>query len=331
MKAWDLHCDTLYQLQNAKREGREISFARNSLQIDLQKLKEGNYLLQCFACYVDLEKDREDPLHACMELIDIFYQLLEDNPEDLMQVTSAEDIRRLKSSGKIGAMLTAEEGGICLGDPGILRILYRLGVRMMTLTWNYENELAFPNIVPDHSGEGWQGVPVTDHGLTQKGHAFLEEMERLHMIPDVSHLSDAGTWDVIRCAKRPFAASHSNARSICGHVRNLTDEMIRAMGEKGCLIGLNYCPSFADPYEAPDKACTKIRYLAAHARHIMNLGGEDIVALGSDFDGFIGETQIRDAGQIGHLAQGLKEEGFYEREIEKIFCGNAVRFFEENL
>ena len=160
---------------------------------------------------------------------------------------------------------------------------------------------------------------------------ILEEMERLHMIPDVSHLSDGGIKDVLSCASRPFAASHSNARSINRHVRNLTDDMIRQMGERGCLIGLNYCPAFVDPAAQPDKAFTRARDLAAHARHIINLGGEDILALGSDFDGITGGLEFSHAGEIQKLAMGLEQEGFSDREIEKIFCGNAMRFFMENL
>lgn len=331
MRVWDLHCDTLCQMREAGKEGRQISFENNELQIDLRKLRDGNYQLQCFACFVDLKKDGDDPLGACLEMADIFDRLLETFPEELVRIRSADDIQKLKSGHRIGCMLTVEEGQACLGDPGHLRDLYRRGVRMMTLTWNYENDLAFPNIVPEDGGEGWQGIPVTDHPLTEKGRMILEEMERLHMILDVSHLSDGGIMDVLSCASRPFAASHSNARSINRHVRNLTDDMIRQMGERGCLIGLNYCPAFVDPAAPPDKAFTRARDLAAHARHIINLGGEDILALGSDFDGITGGLEFSHAGEIQKLAMGLEQEGFSDREIEKIFCGNAMRFFMENL
>mgnify|MGYP000680044916 CR=1 FL=1 len=110
---------------------------------------------------------------------------------------------------------------------------------MMTLTWNFKNGLAEPNIVPG-TDDMWPRPANTTGGLTEKGLEFVEEMQRLHMLVDVSHLSDAGIWDILRVAKRPFVASHSNARACCPHVRNLTDEMLTAMGEKGCLIGLNY-------------------------------------------------------------------------------------------
>ena len=331
MRVWDLHCDTLSELRYAENDGKPISFRSNSLQIDLERLRRGDYFMQCFACFVNLGRKNENPLVSCLEQVDIFYRLLEEYRDDLTQIRTPEDIRGLGDTGKIGAMLTVEEGAVCLDDVRILRSLYRLGVRMMTLTWNYENGLASPNIVPGDAMEVWPCAPVTDRGLTEKGRLFLEEMERLHMILDVSHLSDGGIMDVLEAARRPFAASHSNARSKCGHVRNLTDEMIRKMGEKGCIIGLNYCASFLDPCEDRSRVKSTVKDMAVHARTLMDLGGEDILALGSDFDGIEGDLEIAGAQDLPKLAEGLKKEGFTERQIEKIFYKNAMRFFEENL
>ena len=347
MNVWDLHCDTLSELMYAQNEGREISFENNTLQIDLERMKKGEYLLQCFACFVNLDRYRDNPLRPCMEMIDIFYRLLEQYPDDLYQVRTAGDIKKLHLSGKIGAMLTIEEGAVCLDDPGVLRNLYRLGVRMMTLTWNHENGLASPNSVPGSAAAVWPCAPVTDKGLTPRGIEFVEEMERLHMIIDVSHLSDAGFWDVAEHAKRPFAASHSNARSICPHVRNLTDEMIRVIGERGGLIGLNYCPSFVDPRvtqlnlpqqtgecgsaDLSGQIRSKIADMIIHVRHLIDVGGEDIVALGSDFDGIEGDLEIAGPQDMPRLAQAMEDAGISRRQIEKIFWRNAERFFTENL
>lgn len=331
MKVWDLHCDTLSELRYAENDGRSLSFANNDLQMDLERMKQGDYLLQCFACFVNLGRKNENPLVSCMEMIDIFYRLLDEYAEDLVMIRTPEDIRALPGSGKIGAMLTVEEGGVCLDDIRILRNLYRLGVRMMTLTWNHENGLAWPNSVPGNAYNVWPCSPVTDHGLTMKGFEFVEEMERLHMILDVSHLSDGGFWDVVKAAKRPFAASHSDARAICGHVRNLTDDMIRAMGERGCIVGLNYCASFLDPGTDREHVKSRISDMAVHARHLMDLGGEDLLALGSDFDGIEGDLEVRGAQDMPKLADGLEKAGFTPRQIEKIFYKNAMRFFTENL
>ena len=333
MKVWDLHCDTLYRLlgrEDTAGEPAVEAFAKDGGMLDLAKMRAGDYLLQCFACFVGLEES-PDPLVSALREADLFHRLLAAYPDDLVWVKSAADIDKLGEDGRIGAMLTIEEGAVCRDDLAILRDFYRLGVRMMTLTWNHQNGLGSPNITPDYNEDTW---PVKDPGapgLTGVGREFVAEMERLHMIVDVAHLSDAGIRDLLAIATRPFAASHSNARACCPHLRNLPDELLRAMGEKGCLIGLNYCPAFLD--DTPDrKHCVgSVAQMAWHAKYILNLAGEDALALGSDFDGIGGELEITGAQDLPLLAEGLVNEGIPARVVEKIFYKNARRFFRENL
>lgn len=333
MKVWDLHCDTLYRLlgrEDTAGEPAVEAFAKDGGMLDLAKMRAGGYLLQCFACFVGLEES-PDPLVSALREVDLFHRLLAAYPDDLVWVKSAADIDKLGEDGRIGAMLTIEEGAVCRDDLAILRDFYRLGVRMMTLTWNHQNGLGSPNITPDYNEDTW---PVKDPGapgLTGVGREFVAEMERLHMIVDVAHLSDAGIRDLLAIATRPFAASHSNARACCPHLRNLPDELLRAMGEKGCLIGLNYCPAFLD--DTPDrKHCVgSVAQMARHAKYILNLAGEDALALGSDFDGIGGELEITGAQDLPLLAEGFVNEGIPARVVEKIFYKNARRFFRENL
>lgn len=333
MKVWDLHCDTLYRLlgrEDTAGEPAVEAFAKDGGMLDLAKMRAGDYLLQCFACFVGLEES-PDPLVSALREADLFHRLLAAYPDDLVWVKSAADIDKLGEDGRIGAMLTIEEGAVCRDDLAILRDFYRLGVRMMTLTWNHQNGLGSPNITPDYNEDAW---PVKDPGapgLTGVGREFVAEMERLHMIVDVAHLSDAGIRDLLAIATRPFAASHSNARACCPHLRNLPDELLRAMGEKGCLIGLNYCPAFLD--DTPDrKHCVgSVAQMARHAKYILNLAGEDALALGSDFDGIGGELEITGAQDLPLLAEGFVNEGIPARVVEKIFYKNARRFFRENL
>ena len=150
MKVWDLHCDTLYELRRAEKAGAPKSFLHNDLHIDLEKLQQGDYLLQCFAAYVDLADPASgaDPLVSVLEEIDIFKRLMAAYPEKIAPVYTAADLERNRAEGKLSAMLTVEEGGCCKGSLGVLRRLQELGVRMMTLTWNYPNELAAPNANP---------------------------------------------------------------------------------------------------------------------------------------------------------------------------------------
>ncbi len=330
MRVFDLHCDTLAELNQAARAGAPKSFASNDRMVDLQRMRAANYGLQCFACFVDLAAPA-DPLVTVLEEADLFHRLLEQYPQDLYWVRSAADLDALDANGRIGAMLTVEEGGVCKGSLSVLRDLYRLGVRMMTLTWNHQNELASPNVSPDYKEDPWPCAPDTTHGLTPLGRDFVAEMERLHMIVDVAHLSDAGIYDLLRVARRPFAASHSNARACCDHLRNLPDDMLVQMGERGCLVGLNFCAAFLDP--SPDRHHLKSRVedMARHARHIMDVGGEDILALGSDFDGIGGDLEIAGAQDMPRLAEGLCAAGLTPRQVDKIFWHNARRFFAENL
>ena len=133
-------------------------------------------------------------------------------------------------------------------------------------------------------------------GLKEKGFEFIAEMERLGMVIDVSHLSDAGFWDIYNNTTKPFVASHSNARAMNPHVRNLTDDMIRAFGERGCITGLNYCGAFLnDRGDVGNDAESRIEDMVRHVKYITNLGGIDVMALGSDFDGIGGRLDLADA------------------------------------
>ena len=334
MKVFDLHCDTLSELRHAQQRGEAMSFARNDLHIDLEKLEQGDYMLQCFAAFVNLADPTPgaDPLVTALEEIDIFKRIMEKYSDRIAPVYRPEDIRKNAAAGKISGMLTIEEGGCCKGSLGVLRRMYELGVRMMTLTWNHENELASPNVVPGAGTDAiWPCQPNTETGLKEKGYEFLAEMERLHIIADVSHLSDKGFWDIAEHSTRPFAASHSHCRALAPHCRNLTDEMIRVMAEKGGLVGLNYCSGFLDDQPRPELCRSTTALMAKHAAHFKKVGGIEILGLGSDFDGIGGRLELDSCAKLPLLADALQKEGFTEDEVEAIFYRNAQRFFEDNL
>ena len=329
MKVWDLHCDTLSELRRAEKAGSPKSFAHNDLHIDLEKLQKGDYMLQCFAAFVNLADPTPgaDPLVTALEEIDVFKRIMKAYPLAIAPVYTAADLRRNAEAGKISAMLTVEESGCCKGSLGVLRRLHELGVRMMTLTWNHPNELAAPNANP-----GGPLVANTETGLTETGFAFLAEMERLHITVDVSHLSDKGFWDIVEHGTRPFAASHSNCRALAPHNRNLTDEMIRALANKGGIVGLNYYSAFLDADPTHPESCrSTVELIAKHAAHFKQVGGADIISLGSDFDGIDGPHQLETAADLPLLADALRREGFTEDEVEGVYWRNAYRFFEHNL
>lgn len=329
MKAADMHCDTIYEIYEGQKRGESISLRNNSLHLDLEKMKKGDYGIQNFAMYVDLEKS-ENPFLQAMEMIDVFYKEVEANKDLIGVVKSYEDIEKNWREGRMSAMLTLEEGGICLGNIRFLRDFYRLGARMMTLTWNHPNELAYPNkIVMEGPERGC--YPDTEHGLTERGMEFLEEMERLGMIIDISHLNDAGIWDVFKHTKKPFVASHSNARALASHPRNLTDEMIRALGERGGVAGINYCPAFLHDWKEGENKKSLVTHMVEHMKHMKQVGGIGCIGLGSDFDGIRGELELTDGGKLPFLEEEMRRHGFLPSEIEAIFYGNVLRVYKDIL
>lgn len=331
MKVIDFHCDTLSELRHAQKAGAPKSYEKNDLHIDLRKLQKGDYMLQCFAAFINLGREEENPLVTALEEFDEFYRFMEAYPEEIAQVKTWADIEANQRAGRISALMTIEEGGCCLGNLSVLRMLYRLGVRIMTLTWNYENELAYPNIVPGDSADIHPCRANDKNGLKEKGFAFIREMERLGIIIDVSHLSDAGFWDVYHNTKRPFIASHSNARAVCGHVRNLTDDMLRAIAERGGLTGINYCAGFLDPIVREEEARSTVAFMADHIEYIRKVGGIEMIGLGSDFDGIEHNLEMYDCSCLPMLEAELHRRHYSDDAIEKIFHGNALRILKEFL
>lgn len=320
MKTIDLHCDTVLGML----EGKE------KLHISIPQLKQSDYLVQCFALFTD-RKENEIPEVQTMRLMDQYWTMLEENKATIAPVFTYADIEKNHKEGKISALLTLEEGDVVFSDLAMLRNYYRMGVRMIALTWNYENKIGYPNI----ASKTFDDYTVIDdsqqvdsiHGLTDFGKAYVKEMERLHMIVDVSHLSDAGFWDVVHLSNQPFVASHSNARAICDVARNLSDEMILALKEKGGIMGLNFCSGFLK--KGSSKSC--IKDMVKHILYIRDLAGIDVIALGTDFDGISCDLEIEDCSQIHKLKVALEEAGLNQEEIEKIFYKNALRVFKQVL
>lgn len=320
MKLMDMHCDTISRLLELEEAGKPEELRENSGHLDLVKMKKGGYRSQNFALFVELKRP-EDPLLTAMKLTDLFYIELERNQDILGLARNIQELEENERAGKMSAFLTIEEGGVCKGSLAALRDFYRLGVRMMTLTWNYENELGFPNTMNE----------TPDTGLKPAGFAFVEEMERLGIVIDVSHLSDQGFYDVCRCTKKPFVASHSNARALCPHSRNLTDDMLRLLGERGGVAGINFATNFLDPAAVRGQSISRIEDMTAHMKHIANTAGIESVGLGTDYDGIGGTVEIADASGMQRLAEGMERAGFTASEIEKICWRNVERIYREVL
>lgn len=319
MKVIDMHCDTIKEILDRRDNNFKYELKSNNLCVDIGKMKKGDYILQVFAAYTDMKQ--EDSLINCMRTVDLFHNEIEKNKDDIALVLKYEDILKNINENKVSAILSIEEGACCKGNIEILRNFYRLGVRMMTLTWNYENELAFPNQIIDDK-------LILDRGLKTQGFEFIEEMERLGIVIDVSHLSDRGFYDVLNNTKKPFVASHSNSRSVCSHRRNLTDDMIKKLADRGGVMGINFYSLFLNE-NATSKSEAKIEDMIKHIKHIRNIGGIEVIGLGSDFDGIDCQVEVKDASKMQILAEKLKKEGFTEKEIEHIFYKNVLNVLKE--
>lgn len=318
MKIIDMHCDTISRIY----KNPSSSLRQNDFQLDLKKMKSSGYMLQNFAMFLDL-KEEDCPYDTCLKQISIFQDEMTKNEDLIVPVTTYAEIKQNVEQGKMSALMTIEEGQVCNGEIKKLKKFYELGVRMMTFTWNHKNSLGSPGEPVDGTARG---------GLTNLGIGFLEGMEHLGIIPDVSHLSRQGILDVCHLAKKPFVASHSNADAICPRGRNLSDDLIREIALKGGVIGVNYYGPFLN--STPDShGCfySYVKDIAKHIRHISDIGGISCIGLGSDFDGIDDNLELKDCSYMELLENELKKNGFHEREIEFIFFKNVLALYKELL
>lgn len=325
MKVIDMHCDTIYEINRLWHEGKEAQLRDNDLNISLNKMQQGDYLLQNFAMFTPLQQVK-DPIQHVQHLIDTFYLEMERNQDMIGVVYRYHDIEENMKNHKMSALLTLEEGGVVHDDLAYLRNYYRLGVRMITLNWNYSNGIGYPNFSVNDPQHGFHTSDQV-HGLTKFGIQYVQECEKLGIIIDVSHLSDAGFYDVLKYTTQPFVASHSNARTICDHARNMTDEMIRLLAQRGGVIGINFASDFLDE----DDDMSRVSSMVKHIQHIKKVGGIDCIGLGSDFDGIPQNLELKDASYMPILYQALKEAQFSEIEIEKIFYKNVLKVYQQVL
>lgn len=310
MKFIDLHCDTIDILLS---ETKDASLKINSHCVDIDKLIKGNCLAQTFALYVDTAIHK-NPYEHCMNMAKKFHEEIKLNKDEISLATNFKEIIDNEKNEKISALLAIEEGAVLEGNIQNLNKFYDLGVRMMTLTWNHENEIGYPHVKPEYKTKG-----LKDFGIE-----VVEKMNELGMIVDVSHLSDAGFYDVAKISKKPFIATHSNARRITNHTRNLTDDMIKILANSGGVTGINFCSAFIG--ETP---MAMLDDMVRHIKHIKHIGGIDVIGLGSDFDGIDCPVEIKDVSEMGKLAIKLEQAGFTTDEIEKIYYKNALRLIKE--
>lgn len=297
MIVFDAHCDTMTEILEKKQE-----LLQNEGHVDIRRMKQYDGFVQIFAAWMAPECNYQSLVWA-MKILDKFYEQVERYQEEITLATNYDAVLQAIGEGRVAALLSIEGGEALQGDISVLRMLYRLGVRSICLTWNGRNELGVG------VGEG-----DAQEGLTPFGIEVVKEMNRLGMLIDVSHLSPGGFWDVIAQSKKPIIASHSNAKKICAHRRNLTDEQFRAIADMGGVVGINLYPEFLNDCGKAD-----VNDVVKHIEHFMSLGGEDHIGLGADFDG-IDRTPhgIRGVQDLDVIFNTLLSLNYTQQQVEKI-------------
>ena len=334
IQVFDGHNDTLLKLELAARADQARDFAEpgETLDIDLPRARAAGFAGGFFAMFTPRAQssaakfDPDDPanfqpidqdhaLNFTMALFARMRRLVRDLPDDLAICASSAEIRQAVPDGRI-AVLPHIEGAECIGpDLAALEVLYAAGLRSLGLVWSR------PNIFGDGAPMTAQPDLEPGNGLTEAGRDLVRECERMGIMVDLSHLTEAGFWDVAGIASCPLIATHSNAHAVSPSARNLTDKQFAAVAESGGVVGLNFHVGFLRPDCRMDPD-TPITVMLRHLDHMLGILGEDGVALGSDYDGCMLPAEIKDVTGLPRLVAAMRQAGYGEPLIEKICFGN---------
>ncbi|MDE6586387.1 MAG: dipeptidase [Clostridia bacterium] len=307
----DMHCDTVTVCADRVADLRE-----NGFQLDLKRLSSSGCAAQCFAIFTKGETAPKD-----FERYLAFYKrMLLEHGDLILSVENYGDLVAAQKSNKVGAILTVENLGFIGTDLDRLNALEKNGVCMASLVWNYENALARPNLIFENDFPAFEKRVNT--GLTDLGREAAERLDKLKIIIDISHLSDGGADELLNGRKIPLVASHSNAQGAYNVSRNLTDGQIKKIADCGGVVGVNFCFDFLGGSGGFESVYN-------HISHIINVGGEDVAALGSDFDGIPLSPQLEDCTRMQALFEYLSGRGLPFNTIEKLAYKNFFRVFKE--
>ena len=305
----DLHCDTLTRDMWASQPPACGPLVNPAYHIALGKMPRNLRWVQCFAIFVPDNYRGQDAIDFFDRYRAVFDRQMVAHGDKVSPCRSFSDMEQALEAGKFAAVLTVEGGAALAGQPERAQVLRDAGVRMLTLTWNGPNEL----------GSGHD----SSAGLTACGREAVAELERCGVLVDVSHLNDRGFEDLLSVAKKPFVASHSNARSVCGHRRNLPDAFIREIADRGGLIGLNYSKDFLS-----DSGRGNLDDLYRHVGRVLELDAGACLALGSDFDGTDIHPDLDSVEKSLSIYGYLTQHGIPADTADGILFGNAWRFFK---
>lgn len=304
MDYFDLHCDTISECYK-----HHMQLYNNPLQLSLKKGRSFQRWVQTYAIWIDDVLEGEEAYRHFNEVYTYFLNQLELNKEHLVWCSDQDGLRNYTRPHQCVALL-AVEGSRALGnDISRVKEFYDKGVRLMTLTWNGRSPV----------GDGC--MVESPIGLTTFGEQVILKMQEVGIIIDVSHLCEKGFWQVENLTTQPFVATHSNSRTICNVPRNLTDEQFRVFVERKGLVGMNFYPLFIN-----GTVRASIQELLPHIDHFLQLGGEDVISMGSDFDGAKMPVDLPNLSSIQYLGKLLIKR-YGKEKAEKFMFENAYHFF----
>lgn len=302
----DAHCDFLYY---AATKNFDIRAKAGSQCMTLDRMREGGVALQFFAAWTDAKEKRRSPLQQALEMIAAYYKMLDENKDAFVPFSK----HFVPESGRIATVLAIEDLSCMEDNIKNLDIFYRLGVRSITLTWNYKNGLACPS------------TSKRDTGLTQLGREVVRRMEELNIAVDLAHLGDRGIDEVLSITDKPVFSSHTNARDLFYSPRSLKDEHIREIARRGGVVGINF---YNKQLTASPTAA--ISDIADHICHAVDVGGLNCAAIGSDFDGMsVYPDDLKHSGHLPRLAHELKLRGFSDEAVEGIMYKNLAEYISK--
>ena len=312
MRIIDMHCDTL--IEGWRKPER--SFYDGDTSINLKLLKENGSLLQFFAMYLSRNEMKTMDSYDILKGIYGYYQTQMEKYSDIIKpVYSAQDVLENEKKGLLSSLLTVEDGVFMDGKIERVQEVYDMGVRLITLMWNFENSVGFP----------CSDDPEAHlKGLKPFGIEVVEKMNELGIIIDVSHMSEGGFYDVARYSKKPFVASHSCARALCNHRRNLTDDQLKTLGNAGGIAGVNFECSFLKE----GSNCATYDQIIEHLLYMKDKAGIDAVGFGSDFDGIEDNGELVNYSGFKTLLERMEGKFTYD-EIDKICRENALRVIKD--
>lgn len=315
----DSHCDTPSQILR----GRDLGIDNSSGHVDFPKLRKGGVDAVFFALYTSNTLSADSSLRLALRMLSGVRDSVAAHPEYAALAYEPEDIIANKERGLTSIFLGMENGLPIEKDLSLLRLFHDFGVRYMTLTHNGDNDICDSAAEASH----W-------NGLSPFGHEVVAEMNRLGIIVDIAHCSDKTFWDCIDASATPIVSTHSCCRALCGHRRNLTDDMIRALADKGGVIQINFYPTFlSDNAELAAESgigMPGIKEVVDHIDHAVKIGGINAVGIGSDFDGI--ETTpvgLENISLLPRVFDEMSHRGYSDSDIEKIAGGNFLRVFKE--